>query len=285
MPKDRYLQPHAPDPVLADTVVLRLVQPFVPTAQAVTAVDESGGEARTYLVDDQIILKTQRPHRLRPRTSLEREVVFLRHLAAFPNIPVPRVLGYGQDEAVEYTCMTRMPGVAVQHLTLVGETRAALLHDLGRVLARIHSVPQALLIKSGRFPADQTAADLHERLAESFSDALALLARSGVAWPLDEAPEEFVAQALRALPRATTFAALHSNPGPEHTFADPMTGAYIGTIDFGDAYISHPALDLRRWHSPADRTALLAGYLAEQPVTEEFMQVWRVFCLLPLHTS
>lgn len=74
MPRDQYLQPNAPDPVLVDTVVLGLVRPFVPTAQAVTAVDESGGEARTYLIDGQIILKTQRPHRLRPRTSLEREI-------------------------------------------------------------------------------------------------------------------------------------------------------------------------------------------------------------------
>jgi hygromycin-B 7''-O-kinase len=61
MPKDRYLQPNAPDPVLAESVVLRLVRQFVPTAQAVTAVDESGGEARTYRVDDTIVLKTQRP--------------------------------------------------------------------------------------------------------------------------------------------------------------------------------------------------------------------------------
>jgi aminoglycoside phosphotransferase (APT) family kinase protein len=130
MPRDHYAQPNAPDPVLDDTVVLGLVRPFVPSARAVTAVDESGGEARIYCIDDQFILKTQRPHRLRPRTSLEREVVFLRHLAAFPDIPVPRMLGYGQDGAIEYTCMTRMPGTAVQRLTLSGTARSAMLHDL-----------------------------------------------------------------------------------------------------------------------------------------------------------
>ena len=79
-----------------------------------------------------------------------------------------------------------------------------------------------------------------------------------------------------ALPDTTAFVALHSNPGPEHTFADPATHTYTGTIDFGDAYISHPALDLRRWKDPADREALLTGYLAAGPVDETFMRVWRV---------
>jgi aminoglycoside phosphotransferase (APT) family kinase protein len=276
MPRDHYLQPDAPDPVLADTVVLGLVRPFVPHADAVTAVDESGGEARTYQIDDAIILKTQRPHRLRPRTSLEREVVFLRHLAASPDIPVPRVLGYGREGSVEYICMTRMPGKTVQHLTLSGAARTAMLHDLGRVLARIHQIPQEPLRASGRFPADQGAGDLRARLAEAFDDVLALLARNGIAWPLDLPPEQFVARTLATLPAAPPMVALHSNPGPEHTFADPGTGVYLGTIDFGDAYISHPALDLRRWRDPADREALLAGYQAERPISAEFMQVWRM---------
>jgi hygromycin-B 7''-O-kinase len=57
---------------------------------------------------------------------------------------------------------------------------------------------------------------------------------------------------------------------------DPATGAYTGTIDFGDAYVSHPALDLRRWRDPADREALFAGYVAAAPVDDEFVEAWRV---------
>jgi hypothetical protein len=89
-------------------------------------------------------------------------------------------------------------------------------------------------------------------------------------------PRRVADAALVALPDTTAFVALHSNPGPEHTFADPATQTYTGTIDFGDAYISHPALDLRRWKDPADRDALLTGYLAAGPVEETFMSVWRV---------
>jgi hygromycin-B 7''-O-kinase len=276
MPKDIYLQPDAPDPVLTDAVVLGLVQRHVPDARAVTSVDESGGEARSYLVDDGVVLKTQRPHRLRPRTSLSKEMTFLQHLATIPAISVPRVVGYGQADGIEYLCMTRMPGDAIIRQHIAGPARANVLHSLGQVLREIHAVPQEPLVATGLFPGDRTAGDLHARLAEAFGDLLPLLQRAGTTWPLDRAPEAVADTALAVLPATTAFVALHSNPGPEHTFADPETHRYTGTIDFGDAYISHPALDLRRWKDPADREALLAGYLAAGPVDDAFMAVWRV---------
>src|SRR4051812_41828297 len=82
MLEEYYLQPDAPDPVLPHAEVLRCVRRFVPRAKAVTRVDESGGEARTYVVDDAIVLKVQRPQQVRVGTSLAREVFFLNQLAA-----------------------------------------------------------------------------------------------------------------------------------------------------------------------------------------------------------
>src|SRR5438105_1817104 len=173
MPKDVYVQPNAPDPVLDAEHVLRLARQHAPEAQSVTAVDESGGEARTYLIDDRLIFKTQRPQQLRPRTSLEKEVFFLKQIdAVLPHLSVPRVLGTVHDSA--------------------------------------------------------------ERVA------------------------------------------LHSNPYHEHTFVDPDTGAYVGLIDFGDAYISHPTFDLRRWRTRPEREALMAGYTADEPVDDQFLRTWRV---------
>jgi hygromycin-B 7''-O-kinase len=275
MPKDVYLQPDVPDPLLGDALVLALVRRHVPEAQAVTGVDESGGEARTYAVDDQIILKTQRPHRLRPRTSLAKEATFLRHLAAVAAIPVPRVLGEGQDGPIEYLCLTRMPGAAMSRQPISGPARLGVLRDLGQVLRQIHSILQEPLLASGQFAGDRTAADLRVRLAEAFDEALAALERAGGVWANQQSAQAVADAALAWLPRTTAFVALHSNPGAEHTFADPLTQTYTGTIDFGDAYISHPALDLRRWEDPADREALLAGYLAPGPVDAAFMAVWR----------
>ena len=91
MPKDFYIQPDEVDRVLASDEVLELVHRHVPGANAVRAVDETGGEARTYLIDDDLLLKQQRPHRVRPRTCLRKEVVFLQQLDGVEGISVPRV--------------------------------------------------------------------------------------------------------------------------------------------------------------------------------------------------
>src|SRR5215831_10357733 len=96
LPSDTYSQPHAADPVLAEQTVLNIVRCHGVYCSAVTSIDETGGEARAYVLDDNLVLKTQRPHRLRPRTSLEKEAFFLQQLAAYPDIVVPRMLGYGR---------------------------------------------------------------------------------------------------------------------------------------------------------------------------------------------
>jgi hypothetical protein len=84
---DVYVQSGAADPVLSPDTVLALVHRHVPDAAAVTGVDESGGEARAYLVDDDMVVKTQRPHRLRPRTSLAKEAYLLDTLASAHGYP------------------------------------------------------------------------------------------------------------------------------------------------------------------------------------------------------
>jgi hygromycin-B 7''-O-kinase len=280
MPKDTYLQPDKPDPVLDAAVVLALARRHVPGARAVRAVDETGGEARTYAIDDDVIFKTQRPHRLRPRTSQTKEVFFLGQLARFPDIPVPHVLGYGKEGDIEYTCLTRMPGIAVRRATFTGDARRAMLHDLGRVLRRIHAIPQGEIVASGLFPGDQTGDDLHTRIAEAFDDAVTAVRATEGAWGLQESPEDIAQRALAALPKSELRAALHSNPAPEHTFVDEKTGVYTGTIDFGDAFISHPTLDMRRWRDPIDRETLFAGYTADTPVDDELLTVWKVVQVL-----
>src|ERR1035437_3205832 len=139
--REVYLQPDAPDPVLDSKTVLRFVRRHYASAQAITSVDESGGEARTYVIDDKYIFKTQRPHRLRPSTSLKKETLFLTRLAAdLPEVSVPRVLDYGQEESIEYIFMTRIPGQAFRRLTVEGESRRFILRDLGTTLRNIHSL-------------------------------------------------------------------------------------------------------------------------------------------------
>ena len=76
---------------------------------------------------------------------------------------------------------------------------------------------------------------------------------------------------------------LHSNPSETHTFVDERTKAFTGLIDFGDAYVSHPAFDLLRWPSARDREDLLAGYAAgagQAWVDGAFRDAWRALSLL-----
>jgi Ser/Thr protein kinase RdoA (MazF antagonist) len=275
---DVYLQPDAKDPVLSPGTVMGIAAAHTDRASMLAQVDESGGEARVYLLDGDVVVKTQRPHRLRPRTSLAREARLLRHLAGpLPGL-VPELLGYGQVAApegeVEYLVITRMPGHATRHVHLAGPGRTALLRQAGRLLARLHAVPAGpLLAEDGLFPADRDGAALRSRLETRLADALDLIAGRPGNWPLLVPPEQAAGQALEMLPAQFTLAVLHSNPGPTHVFCDDA-GALTGVIDFGDTFMSHPALDLRAWPDPADRIALRAGYLDDATPGAEFEAVW-----------
>ncbi|HZM78912.1 MAG TPA: aminoglycoside phosphotransferase family protein [Candidatus Limnocylindrales bacterium] len=276
---DVYSQPHAPDPVLTDELVLGLTRQHMSEVDSVTGVDESGGEARAYLVDDTIVVKTQRPHRLRPRTSLAKEAYLLEALAPVLGARIPRLLGYGKLDTgqgpVEYICMSRVPGHAARHATLDAAARQALISELGRLLRRLH----AASVGTNRLPTDSDATALRRRLEHGFADIADSFAAqhfSLVLLPL--ALDRIISRSLAALPQTLTQAPmpLHSNPSATHVFVDPGTGRLTGLIDFGDSYAGHPALDLHRWPNPADRIILRHGYLGGTVPTAEFEQVWTI---------
>ena len=277
-PSERPIDPA--DPVLDPETVLRLARRHVPGAGAVVSVDETGGEARSYLLDDGTIFKTQRPHRVRASTSIEKAAFFLRQLDGVAGVSVPRLLGYGREGTIEYVCETRMPGIAVRYADLDDSQRRTALAALGRLLRRIHAVEQAPFFASDLMPGDRDHAAFIERFRAGFDRALAGIAEEPDRWPLAVKAEAVVADVMGALPAEVALKALHSNPGPAHAFVDPGTGLLTGLIDFGDAYISHPAFDLRTWLRFGDRVDLLAGYRSESDVDDAFLQVWRAVMIL-----
>lgn len=275
LPRDVYSQPDAPDPVLDDATVLGYARHHLASASTVTGLDESGGEARVYFIDEAHAFKTQRPHRLRPRTSLKKEVFFLEHLETeMPDLSVPRVLGYGQEADVEYVLMTRMSGVAARDTRLTGEPRRQVLLELGRSLRRLHSLDSAPLEAIGLFPGDYEGRWVRGRIIDGLREAAQAVSKQPGGWPLDVSANLVIDQAAHAVEAEPPRVALHSNPGPEHVYIEASSLTYRGLIDFGDAYISHPAFDLRRWTSPADRAALIAGYSDGGPVGEPLLRVW-----------
>lgn len=271
---DEYSQPDAPDPILSDDRVLELARRHSPSVRQVTAIDESGGEARAYMCDDDIVFKTQRPQQLRPRTSLEKEAFILRQLAAATSVPIPRVLGYGREDDVEYLVLTRIPGVALATTSLTGPARVAALEQLGATLRRIHDIDQTTMGASSLVPGDRGATDLRERLSGMFERLISGLANDD-RWSAEIDLRAVSERCLDELPDGTQAVTLHSNPGAEHCFVDLATGRFTGLIDFGDAYRSHPALDVRAWRSPDDSAHMLAGYRALGPLSPRFEHVWR----------
>jgi hygromycin-B 7''-O-kinase len=276
--------PDPRDPVLDSGRVLALARRHLPSAQAVVGVDESGGEARTYAIDDGFIFKTQRPHRVRARTSLAKETLHLQQLArCVPQVSVPRVLGYGKESDVEYILMTRMPGMALRYADVTGDARSKLLYELGSALRQMHSLPLEPLRSSGLFPADSDASDMRARLQSLLQRAVEQAASARDEWTLDQSPEEvaaLVSGGMASVHEAPV--ALHSNPGTEHVFVDPRTLQLSGVIDFGDAYISHPALDMRRWAAAQDRHDLISGYAAEGALSATFEVNWRLISVANL---
>jgi hygromycin-B 7''-O-kinase len=270
-PPDTYLQPDAPDPVLGDEYVRELIARHAEVSPGEVSVDETGGEARTYICGD-VVLKTQRPHRLRPRTSLEKEVFILEEIDRQITLPIPRVLGYGRDGDVEYEILSRIPGIALRDATPNVAARSAVLKDLGRVLRQFHELDQARFRVSPLVPGDAGASDTILRLTEQFDELSASVEDLSTAVPnLDQLREKV----LSSVPQNIDTVVLHSNPGAEHCFVDPATETFTGLIDFGDSYRSHPALDVRSWRSVEDSREILAGYASSGSLSSDFMDVWR----------
>ncbi len=267
-------EPNPDDSVLDEPQVLTLVRQHLPNAAAVTRIDESGGEARTYFIDDDYLVKTQRPHKVRLSTSLEKESFHLRKIAEnAPEASVPRVLGYGRDGSIEYIVMTRMAGVATRYLDFDGEARRSALFEVGRTLRRVHGVDLDAFRGSDLFPGDTNAVDVRERIGSGLLQAAETVAAQQEV-DLGFAPSALVAR-IMDLVKPDELVPLHTNPGPEHVFVDPSTLKFEGIIDFADAYISHPAFDMRRWSAPADRAAVLEGYCSEEKVSDAFLSTWR----------
>lgn len=275
---DVYVQPGAEDPVLSEATVLRIARAHTGRAQALLEVDESGGEARAYLLDGEVVVKVQRPHRLRARTSLEKEARILGELAGPLAGRVPRLYGHGRLAAaegeVEYLVMSRLAGDALVRRSVTGAARSALVREVGALLARLHGVAtDRLLTDPAIVPRDRDGADLVRRLEAGFADVVDLIAREPARWRLSTSPQEVVSLALSRVPPAFAPVLLHSNPGPTHTFCS-ASGSLTGLIDFGDSYLSHPAMDLRTWPDPADRQSLREGYLADATPADGFDAAW-----------
>src|SRR5215218_1910607 len=158
---DVYSQPDAPDPLLPAELVRELAEPHLPSDLRLSdgmVVDESGGEGRVYLfnradVGGGVAVKTQRPHRLRPRTSLAKEAALLAALAGPLAGRIPVLYGYDAVDTaagpVEFLVLSRVPGRAVVVGGVPEAARSALLREVADVLRAVHAIDAEHLRSAG----------------------------------------------------------------------------------------------------------------------------------------
>ena len=145
---------------------------------------------------------------------------------------------------------------------------------MGRVVRRLHSLAQSPFYDSPLIPGFRTPEQFIADARTNSGHSVQVIDAMPDLWTLGISPGDLAAKALAGLPATMDLIALHTNPGPVHTFVQPDTLEFVGLIDFGDAHIGPPALDWR-WPTYQDRLTLLEGYSEESPVSEEFMAAWR----------
>ena len=214
---DVYSQPEAPDPVLPIELVRELARPHLPDGVRLDGgmeVDESGGEARVYLFDRSdaaggVAVKTQRPHRLRPRTSLRKEAALLEALAGPLAGRIPAVHGYDRADTaagqVEFIVMSRVPGRPAVRRELPTTSRRMLFRAIAEVLRVVHALDAGTLRSGdGGLPRVDGVAALRARLEPNFADLVDGLAARPDRWPLEVPPDRVAERVLAALPRGWT---------------------------------------------------------------------------------
>jgi len=257
------------DPIYDESFILNIVRSFVPDVGKVLRIDEQGGSARTYHIDLGVTLKVLRPNRKTSKDYIKREVFLLKQLEAAGVSNIPRSLGYGKDDALEYHCMSTIPGVAVRFSELTPTQRIEMLYKLGDTLYRVHHVPLESIYESELgFKSFTSDEEIRGQVWHYFNLAISKIAERLSPEQIDKAlaeAEKHIAKINDTVPKLR-----HADPSDEHVFVD--NGKFSGVIDFGDAYITHPAFDLRRWPHE-DRSDLLKGYLSAGDVEDSFLDV------------
>ncbi|NKY44215.1 phosphotransferase [Nocardia cerradoensis] len=184
----------------------------------------SGGwDTVATLVDDRWV--ERRPRRPEVAAQLLRETRLLPWLAARLPLPVPVPRVAGEDPLVVRHAL--IPGSALERPC----AEQGLL--VGRFLRALHDCPATAAIEHGLAPAQQTRHDRNETFEQFRADVVPLL-------PSAHRPAALgLLDAARDCPADTV---VHGDIGPEHILID--AGRITGVIDFGDAHLGDPAIDL-----------------------------------------
>ncbi|MVU76314.1 phosphotransferase [Nocardia sp. ET3-3] len=184
---------------------------------------ENGWDSRATLVDERWV--ERRPRRAEVEAQLVRETRMMPWLAPrLPlAVPVPAVVGEAP--------------LVVRHRLIRGEPiedyTAENGNAIGHFLRTLHDTPPAEIMALGLPGADHTHRERNWAMDRCRREVLPLL------------PDSLTAAAAALLDRIPAFPAdtvVHADLGPDHVLAEE--GWISGVIDFGDAHLGDPAIDL-----------------------------------------
>ncbi|MDQ3234514.1 MAG: aminoglycoside 3'-phosphotransferase/choline kinase family protein [Pseudobdellovibrionaceae bacterium] len=196
------------------------------------------------------------------RHQWESEWRVMQHLDGQVSLPIPHFYGAGETEGWTHIIMSRLPGVTLESIwPRLGDTdKAAILTDIGRIMARVHAVPVGGL------------ADLPPSWSEFFSRQIGACRgrheRLGMPDWFTQNVEAFVQKSLPLLPSVIKPVILTGEYTPFNllAFDTERVQTIAGMIDFGDAMIGYHEYDLLGpllfscEGKPSLVTGLLEGY-------------------------
>ncbi|MEU8897496.1 phosphotransferase [Nocardia sp. NPDC048505] len=182
-----------------------------------------GWDSITTLVEDRWV--ERRPRRPEIAAQLRRETRLLPWLA--PRLPLPIPVPWVAGAAPLIVRHALVPGAATEAPT--GEHGAI----VGAFLRALHDSPAEEAVRHGLPPAETTRRERAETTARFRAEVLPLLppAHRDQAGALLDTWQDFPADTL-----------VHGDLGPEHLLT--ADGQVTGVIDFGDAHLGDPAIDL-----------------------------------------
>jgi aminoglycoside phosphotransferase (APT) family kinase protein len=182
--------------------------------------------------------------------ATDRDAQLLRLIAARSPLPVP--VPELADDAAGCLVYRRLPGVPLLGVARPERARIAeaQAHRLAQFLVALHGTPADAV--DGLIERDDTPLDAYVEEARATYATHAAHVPASAREPV----EALLAAPPPAGPAAPCLC--HADLGAEHLLADPSTATLTGVIDWSDAAVTDPALDLGRLLRDVGDTALAA---------------------------
>lgn len=205
---------------------------------AEVAPHDRGGESRTFRTGDGALVTVglDWPQVRREPCDVERECGLLAAVARVVAVAVPEVVDRVPDEGL--VVVRALPGRRLLDVRADGATRLAAATAVARTLAELHASPSTTWADLA--PVDATPP------AEWRDEAAASL--DVVRDALDSRQQaEAAAFLARPAPEPTDdLCFTHNDLGVEHVLVDPASRRVTGVIDWSDAAVTDPSVDLAR---------------------------------------